>query len=102
MKQKRFKEEEIVRILKESESAKSISELCRKDGVADVTYYRWRAKCAGMEVPEFKRAAVEGPRCGLFGPAQSRSAVKPMARRLGAGECISSRRVERMAAMASS
>lgn len=55
MKQKRFKEEEIVRILKEGEAAKSISEVCRKHGIADVTYYRWRAKYAGMEVPELKR-----------------------------------------------
>ena len=55
MKQKRFKEEEIVRILKEGEAAKSISEVCRKHGIADVTYYRWRAKYQGMEVPELKR-----------------------------------------------
>lgn len=55
MKQKRFKEEQIVQILKEGEAAKSISEVCRKHGIADVTYYRWRAKYAGMEVPELKR-----------------------------------------------
>jgi putative transposase len=55
MKQKRFKEEEIVQILKEGEAAKSISEVCRRHGIADVTYYRWRAKYAGMEVPELKR-----------------------------------------------
>lgn len=55
MKQKRFKEEEIVQILKEGEAAKSISEVCRKHGIADVTYYRWRAKYQGMEVPELKR-----------------------------------------------
>jgi putative transposase len=55
MKQKRFKEEQIVQILKEAEGAKSISEVCRKHGIADVTFYRWRSKYQGMEVPELKR-----------------------------------------------
>lgn len=41
MKQKGFKEEEIIQILKEGEAAKSISEVCSKHGIADVTYYRW-------------------------------------------------------------
>jgi putative transposase len=55
MKQKRFKEEQIVQILKEGEAGKTVSEVCRKHGIADVTYYRWRAKYQGMEVPELKR-----------------------------------------------
>lgn len=44
MKQKLFKKEQIVQILKEAEFAKSISEVCRKHGIADVTLYRWRAR----------------------------------------------------------
>ena len=55
MKQKRFSEEQIVQILKEAEASKSISEVCRKHGIADVTFYRWRAKYSGMEVPELRR-----------------------------------------------
>lgn len=55
MKQKRYSEEQIVQILKEGEAAKSISEVCRKHGIADVTFYRWRAKYAGMAVPELRR-----------------------------------------------
>jgi len=55
MKPKRFSEEQIVAILKEAEGAKSIGEVCRKHGIADVTFYRWRAKYSGMEVPELRR-----------------------------------------------
>lgn len=55
MKQKRYSEEQIVQILREAEASKSISEVCRKHGIADVTFYRWRAKYAGMQVPELRR-----------------------------------------------
>lgn len=55
MKQKRFSEEQIVAILKEGEGSKSIAEVCRRHGIADVTFYRWRAKYAGMAVPELRR-----------------------------------------------
>ena len=47
MKQKRFKEEQIVQILKEGEASKSISQVYRKHGIAGVTYYRWRWPSSG-------------------------------------------------------
>ena len=30
-------------------------ELCRKHGVSDATFYKWKAKFSGIEVPEARR-----------------------------------------------
>lgn len=55
MKRKRFKEEEIIPILKAAESGVPVSELVRKHGISEQTYYRWKSKYGGMEVSEARR-----------------------------------------------
>jgi putative transposase len=40
----RYREEQIIRILKEIEAGSSVAEVCRKYGVAEPTVYRWRQK----------------------------------------------------------
>lgn len=55
MRKRRFNEEQIVRILKESENGVPTKELCRKHGVSDATFYNWRKKYGGMEVSDAKR-----------------------------------------------
>lgn len=56
MKQKQFSDEQIVSILQEAERGeKSISAICRETGIADVTFYRWRAKFGGMQTREVQR-----------------------------------------------
>jgi putative transposase len=52
---KRYTEEQIIAILKEAEAAKSVSEVIRRHGIPAHTYYRWKAKFAGMEVSDAKR-----------------------------------------------
>ena len=32
-----------------------VTDLCRKGGFSDATFYKWRAKCGGMDVPDAKR-----------------------------------------------
>jgi putative transposase len=49
---KRFSEERVVRILKELEEGKTITELSRTYGVSDQTIRTWRRKYAGMEVSD--------------------------------------------------
>ncbi len=53
---KRFSDEQIICILREAEagvSARKLSrKLCRKHAISDTTFYTWRKKYAGMEVPE--------------------------------------------------
>ena len=54
MKRSRFSEEQIIRILKEHAAGLSAAELCRKHGISDATFYKWRSKYGGMEVSEAK------------------------------------------------
>ena len=55
MQRSRFSEEQIIGNLKEHQAGLSASELCRKYGISDVTFYNWRSKYGGMEVSEAKR-----------------------------------------------
>jgi putative transposase len=55
MKKKRYTEEQIFRILKEGETGGSISELCRKYGVSEATFFRWKSKYSGLELSDLKK-----------------------------------------------
>ena len=55
MKRSRFSEEQIIGILKEHQAGLGATELCRKHGVSDATFYKWRAKFGGMEVSDAKK-----------------------------------------------
>ena len=53
---KRFTEEQIIALLREAErGTKPVTELCRDLGVSEQSFYRWRNKYGGMEVPDAKR-----------------------------------------------
>ena len=55
MKRSRFSEEQIIAILREQESGTPTAEVCRRHGVSTPTFYKWKAKFAGMGVSEAKR-----------------------------------------------
>ena len=56
MKGTRFSEERIIGILKEADCKTStIGELCRKHGVSEQTFYRWRRKYGGLSMSEARR-----------------------------------------------
>ena len=52
MKRSRFTEEQIIGILKEHQAGLGAKELCRKHGISDATFYKWRSKYGGMEVSD--------------------------------------------------
>ncbi len=62
MRKSRYTEEQIVGILKESEAGLPTAELCRKHGISEQTFYRWKAKYGGLEVSEAQRLAATGRR----------------------------------------
>jgi len=55
MKRSRFREEQIIGILKAHQAGVSAKDLCRKHGISDATFYKWRSKYGGMEVSDARR-----------------------------------------------
>jgi putative transposase len=54
MKQKRYTDEQIAYALRQAESGTPVTEICRKLGVSQQTFYTWRRKFAGMGVAELR------------------------------------------------
>jgi putative transposase len=55
MKRARFSEEQIIEVLKEAATGAKVSELCRRHGISDATFYTWRSKYGGLEISEMRR-----------------------------------------------
>jgi putative transposase len=62
MRRDRFKEEQIIAVLREAESGTQVKELCRRADVSTVTFYKWKTKYAGMEISEGASDASSGGR----------------------------------------
>ena len=55
MKQSTFTQEQVIGVLEERQAGASASDLCRKHGISDATFYTWRSKCSGMEVSDTRK-----------------------------------------------
>ncbi len=55
MKRSRFSETQIVGILQEADAGLQVTEICRKYGISDQTYYNWKKKYGGLEVSDVRR-----------------------------------------------
>ena len=54
-KKSRFTEEQIIRALREVDAGAKVDEVCRRLGVTQTTFYRWKSKFGGMEVSDARR-----------------------------------------------
>jgi putative transposase len=55
MAHKKYTEEQIIAVLREGEAGAKVTDLCRKYGMSDATYYNWKARYTGLTVSELKR-----------------------------------------------
>ena len=55
MKRSRFSDERIIAILKEHAAGVATADLCRKHGISDATFYKWRSRYGGMEISDARR-----------------------------------------------
>lgn len=65
MKKSRFSDAQIMNILKEGLSGASVAEICRRHGISDATFYKWRSKFGGMDasmISELKALQEENRR----------------------------------------
>jgi putative transposase len=55
MKGSRFKEEQIIAILREHEAGVKTADICRKHGVSSATFFKWKSKYGGLDVSDARR-----------------------------------------------
>ena len=55
MKKSKYSDSQIVAILKQAESGVPVPDLCRQHGMSSATFYNWRSKYGGMDVPMMTR-----------------------------------------------
>jgi len=55
MKKTKFTESQIIGILKEQETGKSVADICRSHGISQGSFYGWKTKYSGLEVNQVKR-----------------------------------------------
>jgi putative transposase len=55
MKGSRFKEEQIIAILREQEAGAKTADVCRKHGISSATFFKWKSKYGGLEVSDARR-----------------------------------------------
>lgn len=55
MKKSKFSDSQILSILKQAQSGVAVPDLCREHGISNATFYNWRAKYGGMDLPMMTR-----------------------------------------------
>ena len=58
MKKSRYSAEQIAFALRQAESGVPVSEVCRKMGISEQTFYRWKKRFVGLGVAEVRRLRI--------------------------------------------
>ena len=58
MKSSRYSAEQVAFAMRQAESGTPVPEVCRKMGIAEQTFYRWKKKFAGMGVAEVRKLRI--------------------------------------------
>ena len=54
MRKSTFSEAQIAMALRQAEAGTPVSEICRKLGISQSTFFRWKKQCGGLGVPEVR------------------------------------------------
>jgi putative transposase len=84
IKRSRFSEEQIVGTIKEQEPGAVTADVCRRHGISEATFYKWKAKFGGLEVTEDKRLRTLEEENAKLKKLLTARAVSPDRRRLPA------------------
>lgn len=52
---KRFSVEQIVAVVKQAEAGLPVVEVCRRAGITEQTFYRWKKKFVGLEIDQVRQ-----------------------------------------------
>lgn len=66
MKKSNFSEPQIIKILALQEQGKSVSEICREQGISQGTFYKWKSNYSRMEVSQVKQLKDLERELGLY------------------------------------
>lgn len=55
MKNSKFSEVQMIKILSEQNQGKTVNEICREQGISQPTFYKWKSKYGGLDVQQLSK-----------------------------------------------
>jgi len=65
MKKSKYNDSQIMSILKQAANGVSVTDICREQGISSATFYKWRSRYGGMDLPmitKLKELEIENSR----------------------------------------